>query len=109
MTIRTWLKASTQMYSFLSIAFVYVLFTAAFFLLYLAFPFLRVVQSKYCFPTGRQDSSGVRFYYTSHLREFDAGIFAVGIKISPFLVIPPKQESWLTVGYCPKECHEVGW
>ena len=23
------------------------------------------------------------------------------------MVIPPKQESWLTVGYCAKECSEV--
>ncbi|CAH3193166.1 unnamed protein product [Porites evermanni] len=55
---------------------------------------------------GRKDSSGARFYYSSNLREFDAGIFAVGLKISPYMVIPPKQESWLTVGYCAKECSE---
>ena len=56
---------------------------------------------------GRKDSSGVRFYYTSHLREYDAGIMSVGESISRFAIIPPKQESWLTVGYCPKECYQV--
>ncbi|XP_066027869.1 DBH-like monooxygenase protein 1 [Pocillopora verrucosa] len=54
---------------------------------------------------GRKDSSGIRFYYTSHLREYDAGIMCVGERISKFAIIPPKQESWLTVGYCPKECY----
>ena len=56
---------------------------------------------------GRKDSSGVRFYYTSHHREYDAGIMSVGESISKFAIIPPKQESWLTVGYCPKECYQV--
>ena len=56
---------------------------------------------------GRKDSSGIRFYYTSHLREYDAGIMCVGERISKFAIIPPKQESWLTVGYCPKECYQV--
>jgi len=55
---------------------------------------------------GRKDSSGVRFYYTSTLRQYDAGIFAVGYKVSPYMIIPPKQESWLTVGYCAKECNQ---
>ena len=56
---------------------------------------------------GRRDSSGVRFYYTSHLREYDAGIMSVGERITKLAIIPPKQESWLGVGYCPKECYQV--
>ncbi|KAJ7371681.1 DBH-like monooxygenase protein 1 [Desmophyllum pertusum] len=55
---------------------------------------------------GRKDSSGVRFYYTPNLREYDAGIFAVGEAVTKFMMIPPKQKSWLTVGYCPKECYQ---
>jgi len=55
---------------------------------------------------GRKDSSGVRFYYSSSLRQYDSGIFSVGDAISTFMVIPPKQESWMTVGYCPKECYQ---
>ncbi|KAL9970009.1 hypothetical protein ACROYT_G022312 [Oculina patagonica] len=53
---------------------------------------------------GRKDSSGVRFYYTSKLRSYDAGVLSVGESVTPYMVIPPKQKSWLTVGYCPKEC-----
>lgn len=53
---------------------------------------------------GRTDSSGVKFYYTSNLRQYDAGMLSVGPSTDSFLVIPPKQESWISVGYCPKEC-----
>ena len=56
---------------------------------------------------GHNDSSGIRFYYTSNLREYDAGIFAIGEATTSFLVIPPRQESWLSVGYCSKECYKV--
>lgn len=55
---------------------------------------------------GRKDSSGVRIYYTPYLREYDAGTMTVGEAVSPFMIIPPKQESWLTAGYCHKECHQ---
>lgn len=57
--------------------------------------------------SGRKDSSGARFYYTSQLRDYDAGVFPIGEAITPYMVIPPKQKSWLTVGYCPKECSQV--
>ena len=59
------------------------------------------------FYTGHNDSSGLRFYYTSNLRDYDAGIFAVVDAVNSFMIIPPKQESWLTVGYCSKECYKV--
>lgn len=55
---------------------------------------------------GRKDSSGLRFFYTSNIRIYDAGILLVGEASLPYLVIPPKQNTWLTVGYCPKECSE---
>lgn len=54
---------------------------------------------------GRKDSSGMRFHYTSNIRMYDAGTLSVGDLSSNFLVIPPKQESWLSVGFCPKECN----
>ena len=57
--------------------------------------------------TGRSDSSGVRFYYTPNLRQYDAGVYSVGDAVTTFMAIPPKQESWLTIGYCPKECNQV--
>lgn len=58
-------------------------------------------------PTGRKDSSGLRFFYTSNIRRYDAGVLTVGEVSLPYMIIPPKQKSWLTVGYCPKECSQV--
>lgn len=55
---------------------------------------------------GRKDNSGVRFYYTPHLRDYDAGTMTVGEAFTSYMVIPPQQESWLTKGYCPKECYQ---
>ena len=66
---------------------------------------MQVIKS--LFFTGRNDSSGVRFHYTSNIRQYDAGTLAVGDASSNFLVIPPKQKSWLSVGFCPKECNQV--
>ena len=57
--------------------------------------------------SGLYDSSGVRFHYTSKLRDYDAGVLPVGESVTPYMVIPPQQKSWLTVGYCPKECTQV--
>ena len=31
----------------------------------------------------------------------------VGEAFTSYMVIPPQQESWLTKGYCPKECYQV--
>ncbi|CAH3036710.1 unnamed protein product [Pocillopora meandrina] len=53
-----------------------------------------------------ETAQGFVFYYTPHLREYDAGIMSVGEDITDLAIIPPKQESWLTVGYCPKECYQ---
>ncbi|XP_031571436.1 DBH-like monooxygenase protein 1 isoform X2 [Actinia tenebrosa] len=53
---------------------------------------------------GRLDSSGVRLYYTSDLRAYDAGTLSVGLGVSSWMVIPPNQDHWITTGYCRKEC-----
>ncbi|XP_078372318.1 DBH-like monooxygenase protein 1 homolog isoform X1 [Oculina patagonica] len=55
---------------------------------------------------GRKDSSGLRFFYTPNLRKYDAGVLTVGESSLPYMVIPPKQESWITYGFCPKECSQ---
>ena len=57
--------------------------------------------------TGRKDNSGLRFYYTSNIRKYDAGVLGIGEASLPYFVIPPKQKTWMTVGYCPKECSQV--
>ena len=56
---------------------------------------------------GTKDSSGVTFYYTDNLRTYDAGIVDVGVSVNSWHIIPPKQQNWLSVGYCMHQCTEV--
>ena len=58
----------------------------------------------YLFVAGILDSSGLRFHYTSQLREYQAGILTVGWLVSERMIIPPHQESWETQGYCVEDC-----
>ena len=50
------------------------------------------------------DSSGLRFYYTKHLREYDAGVLQVGAFVDYRLMIPPNETSWEINGFCSEEC-----
>ena len=56
---------------------------------------------------GVKDSSGLTFYYTEKLRKYDAGVFSVGVGVTPWFIIPPKQKNWISVGYCMHQCTEV--
>ena len=56
--------------------------------------------------SGIVDSSGLRFYYTENVRQYDAGIFYTGTYSSPHLLIPPQQTNWKMKGYCPAVCTE---
>uniref|UniRef100_A0A672PSQ3 DBH-like monooxygenase protein 2 homolog n=2 Tax=Sinocyclocheilus grahami TaxID=75366 RepID=A0A672PSQ3_SINGR len=48
----------------------------------------------------RVDNSGLRFYYTSELRQHDAAVLGTGLVIAPWYAIPPKAKSFLTYGMC---------
>uniref|UniRef100_A0A673HZ16 DBH-like monooxygenase protein 2 homolog n=1 Tax=Sinocyclocheilus rhinocerous TaxID=307959 RepID=A0A673HZ16_9TELE len=50
--------------------------------------------------TGRVDNSGLRFYYTSELRQHDAAVLGTGLAVAPGYAIPPKAKSFLTYGLC---------
>ncbi|EDO42991.1 predicted protein, partial [Nematostella vectensis] len=54
--------------------------------------------------TGRFDSSGVRFYYTDKLRLYDSGTWSVGDSVNTWMMVPPKQEEWISEGHCPHQC-----
>lgn len=56
---------------------------------------------------GQIDSSGIRFYVTSSLRKYDAGIMELGLEYTNKMAIPPGQAKFLLTGYCIKECTEV--
>ncbi|XP_065112368.1 DBH-like monooxygenase protein 2 homolog [Paramisgurnus dabryanus] len=49
---------------------------------------------------GRVDSSGLRFYYTSELRQHDAAALMTGLAVAPGYAIPPQAKSFLTYGLC---------
>ncbi|XP_042634352.1 DBH-like monooxygenase protein 2 homolog [Cyprinus carpio] len=49
---------------------------------------------------GRVDNSGLRFYYTSDLRQHDAAVLDTGLAVAPGYAIPPKAKSFLTYGLC---------
>lgn len=53
------------------------------------------------------DNSGVRVYYTDHLRANDAGIMAVGMAVSPMHIVPPRQSAYRTASLCDKDCTNV--
>lgn len=53
---------------------------------------------------GMVDNSGLRIYYTSKLRQHDAGILSVGMQPNWRHIIPPGQESVVSEGHCVEEC-----
>jgi len=51
------------------------------------------------------DSSGLRFVYTSNLRQYDASVIQVGHTVNGvFQVIPPNAQSFLQAGECTSQC-----
>jgi dopamine beta-monooxygenase len=53
---------------------------------------------------GMIDASGIRFYVTSSLRHYDAGIMELGLEYTNKMAIPPKQDNFSLTGYCIAEC-----
>ncbi|KAI7800157.1 DBH-like monooxygenase protein 2 homolog [Triplophysa rosa] len=49
---------------------------------------------------GRVDNSGLRFYYTSELRQHDAAVLGTGLVLAPGYGIPPKAKDFFTYGLC---------
>ncbi|KAL7888449.1 hypothetical protein AOLI_G00034230 [Acnodon oligacanthus] len=49
---------------------------------------------------GRVDNSGLRFYYTAQLRQYDAAVLMTGLGITPGYAIPPNATDFLTYGLC---------
>ncbi|XP_030626621.1 DBH-like monooxygenase protein 2 homolog [Chanos chanos] len=49
---------------------------------------------------GRVDNSGLRFFYTSELRQHDAAVLQTGLAVSPGYAVPPNASMYHTFGYC---------
>ncbi|KAG2469800.1 MOXD2 protein, partial [Polypterus senegalus] len=50
--------------------------------------------------SGRVDNSGLRFYHTNVLRQYDIGTLQAGIRVDSFFVIPPGASSFKAYGLC---------
>ncbi|XP_028665853.1 DBH-like monooxygenase protein 2 homolog [Erpetoichthys calabaricus] len=50
--------------------------------------------------SGRVDSSGLRFYYTPQVRQYDAGILETGVDVDQKYVIPPGANIFKSYGLC---------
>lgn len=48
--------------------------------------------------------TGVDLFYTSKLREIDAGVFRVSHATNHLLMIPPRTENFVNIGHCSAEC-----
>ncbi|KAG7477279.1 hypothetical protein MATL_G00092850, partial [Megalops atlanticus] len=57
--------------------------------------------------SGRQDSSGIRLYYTPTLRKYDAGIMELGLVYTPVMAIPPREQYFQLTGYCTAKCTQT--
>ncbi|KAG0721914.1 MOXD1 1 [Chionoecetes opilio] len=53
---------------------------------------------------GVVDSSGLRIFYTEKLREHDAGLLMVGHGVVPQHIVPPKQQRFISAGFCDSSC-----
>ncbi|CAG2223452.1 unnamed protein product [Mytilus edulis] len=54
------------------------------------------------------DSSGIRFTYTSHLRQYDAGLLTVGMRENRQHIIPPHYNEFKVQIEATKECISKG-
>ncbi|KAG8444564.1 hypothetical protein GDO86_009648, partial [Hymenochirus boettgeri] len=55
---------------------------------------------------GLTDNSGIRLYYTPHVRKYDAGVLETGIWVSLYHMIPPGMSAFRSEGHCTMECLE---
>ncbi|KAA0192044.1 hypothetical protein HAZT_HAZT001912 [Hyalella azteca] len=50
------------------------------------------------------DSSGLRLFYTSTLRQHDSGTLELGLPPRPTLIVPPQSAEFRAVGHCSPAC-----
>ncbi|XP_032647488.1 DBH-like monooxygenase protein 1 [Chelonoidis abingdonii] len=55
---------------------------------------------------GLIDNSGLRLFYTTDLRKYDAGVIEAGLWVSLFHNIPPGMPEFMSEGHCTLECLE---
>ena len=50
------------------------------------------------------DNSGMRFFVTKELRQYDAGIMELGLVYTDRMAIPSQQQKFPLSGHCLPEC-----
>ena len=59
-------------------------------------------------PLDRVDSSGIRFYVTDQLRQYDIGYLTFGTDPTPIsMTIPPQMQEFTIDSYCPQNATQV--
>lgn len=53
---------------------------------------------------GVVDNSGLRFYYSTTPRQYNAGLLEIGHNIHPTMIIPPGAEQYTILGFCYTAC-----
>lgn len=59
---------------------------------------------KLVLPTDITDSSGFHLLYTNNAPTYEAGMITLGVKTSPFLIIPPNVTAFNVHGWCISDC-----
>ncbi|CAG7731030.1 unnamed protein product [Allacma fusca] len=54
------------------------------------------------------DSSGMKFWVSEKLRQFDAGVMELGLEYTDKMAIPPRFHNFQLTGICNRECTSVG-
>jgi len=54
------------------------------------------------------DTSGIRILYTDKLRQYDTGMMLIGTEVNFLHMIPPLQNSFLSLGRCTSDCTSIG-
>ncbi|XP_033106239.1 DBH-like monooxygenase protein 1 homolog [Anneissia japonica] len=58
--------------------------------------------------TGYHDNSGLRIYYTPTIRKYEADTLRTGHRVTPYMLIPPKEKEFTVQGFCPADCTKNG-
>jgi hypothetical protein len=53
------------------------------------------------------DSSGMRFWHTGQMRQYDAGTMNFGYAVDEVFLIPPGQTAYEYTAHCPSECSKA--
>lgn len=57
---------------------------------------------------GHRDNSGIRFYLSNQLRQYDLGFLTFGATSIPLsIAIPPHVDKFIVDSYCPRNATQV--